>query len=133
MKAGMKMEQTPEFNLIKNKKPIEIIKDYKNIFLNPFIHYFVLECPMEDRNIRDYKKIENAYVVLIKIVMEYAKEFEILFDVSNYYEAVNKNLIKMKRVIPMWKIAAGKRVGYGFSLSEAICKLAIALKYGIDL
>jgi hypothetical protein len=127
------MEQTPEFNLIKNKKPIEIIKDYKNIFLNPFIHYFVLECPMEDRNIRDYKKIENAYVVLIKIVMEYAKEFEILFDVSNYYEAVNKNLIKMKRVIPMWKIVAGKRVGYGFSLPEAICKLAIALKYGVDL
>jgi hypothetical protein len=129
----MEMDKTPEFNLIKDKKPIEIIKDYKNIFLNPFIHYLILECPLEDRNIKDYKKIENAYIVLIKIIMEYSNKFEILLDISNYYEAVNKGLIKMKRAIPMWKVSANGRVGYGFSLAEAICKLAIALKYKVDL
>jgi hypothetical protein len=129
----MEMNQANEFNIVKNKKPIEIIKDYKNIFLNPFIHYFILECPSDDRNIRNYKKIENAYIVLIKIVMEYSKEFEILFDVSNYHEAVHKNLIEMKRIIPIWRITANGKMGYGFSLAEAICKLAIALKYGVDL
>jgi hypothetical protein len=129
----MEMNQTPEFNAIKDKKPIEIIKDYKNIFLNPFIHYLILECPLEDRNIRDYKKIENAYIVLIKIIMEYSNKFEISLDISNYYEAVNKGLIKMKKVIPIWKISANEKIGYGFSLAEAICKLAIALKYNVSL
>ena len=122
-----------EFELVKNKSPIEIIKDYKNIFLNPFIHYMVMESPL-DFPILDYKKIENAYLVLIKIIMEYVDSFEITFNMLNFEEAKNKELINpFKKKRNMWKIKTEKFKGYGFSLPEAICKLAISYKFKVDI
>ena len=122
-----------DYDLIKNKSPIEIVTDPENIFLNTYIHYFIMEAPFTEKDVIDYKKIHSAYMLLVRIFMEYGQEIKIDLDKKYYEVAVKKKMIKHKFLRPIWKAECMNKVAYGCSLAEAICKLSIILKFNLEV
>lgn len=121
------------YDIIKDKKPIDIVTDPENIFLNSFIHYYIMEAPFTEKDIIDYKKMHSAYMLLIKIFMEYGQEIKIDLNKKYYDDALKKKMIKGKFPKPVWAIECNGKIGYGNSLPEAICKLSIILKYDLEV
>lgn len=121
------------YELIKDKKPLDIICDTENVYLNSYVHYFIMEAPFTDRDIVDYKKIHSAYMLLIKMFMEYGQEIKIDLNIRYYDDGVKSKMIKSKFPKPVWKIECFNKKAYGYSLAEAICKLSIILKFDLEV
>lgn len=115
--------------------PIDALRFYQSLDLDRFVFCEVLEMPWDETN--NFlppvsQNFASSQIVLQYILLNHGK-ITISLSESNFDDAVKYHFIANKNKKPIYKFECNGKVAYGRSFSEGLCKLAICLKFNIDL